>query len=46
MALRAEVHPYLVRGVESTRKMISEPSPGENWAAFVAEQPCQLHESP
>ncbi|MGA3526205.1 GNAT family N-acetyltransferase [Melissospora conviva] len=37
VALRAVVYPYLVRGVESTRKMISEPPPGENWAAFVAE---------
>ncbi|MFI6824385.1 GNAT family N-acetyltransferase [Micromonospora sp. NPDC050187] len=37
VALRALVHPYLVRGVESTRRMISEPPPGEDWAAFVAE---------
>ncbi|MEU4472269.1 GNAT family N-acetyltransferase [Micromonospora sp. NPDC023888] len=37
VALRATVVPYLVRGVESTRKMIAEPPPGEDWAAFVAE---------
>ncbi|SCL14375.1 GNAT family N-acetyltransferase [Micromonospora inyonensis] len=37
VALRAVVHPYLVRGVESTRQMISEPAPGEHWTAFVAE---------
>ncbi|MEV4810673.1 GNAT family N-acetyltransferase [Micromonospora avicenniae] len=37
VALRALVHPYLVRGEASTRKMISEPPPGEDWAAFVAE---------
>ncbi|MEU4566545.1 GNAT family N-acetyltransferase [Micromonospora sp. NPDC023956] len=37
VALRAVVHPYLLRGVESTRQMISEPAPGEHWAAFVAE---------
>ncbi|WP_245730493.1 GNAT family N-acetyltransferase [Micromonospora pallida] len=37
VALRAVVHPYLVRGVESTRQMISEPPPGEEWTAFVAE---------
>ncbi|BCL14204.1 GNAT family N-acetyltransferase [Micromonospora sagamiensis] len=37
VALRAVVHPYLVRGVESTRQMITAPPPGEDWAAFVAE---------
>ncbi|WP_406040368.1 GNAT family N-acetyltransferase [Micromonospora sp. NBC_00898] len=37
VALRALVYPYLVRGVESTRRMIAEPSPGEEWTAFVAE---------
>ncbi|MFG2055554.1 GNAT family N-acetyltransferase [Micromonospora sp. NPDC048930] len=37
VALRTVVHPYLVRGVESTRRMIAEPPPGEDWAAFVAE---------
>ncbi|MEW2141436.1 GNAT family N-acetyltransferase [Micromonospora vinacea] len=37
VALRAIVYPYLVRGVESTRKMIAEPPPGEGWTAFVAE---------
>ncbi|MEU3453967.1 GNAT family N-acetyltransferase [Micromonospora sp. NPDC006766] len=37
VALRAVVHPYLVRGVESTRRMIAEPPPGEDWTAWVAE---------
>ncbi|SCG56976.1 GNAT family N-acetyltransferase [Micromonospora coxensis] len=37
VALRAVVHPYLVRGIESTRRMITEPPPGEEWTAFVAE---------
>ncbi len=37
VALRARVYPYLVRGVGSTRRMISEPPPGEEWVAFVAE---------
>ncbi|MFI6261079.1 GNAT family N-acetyltransferase [Micromonospora sp. NPDC051006] len=37
VALRTLVHPYLVRGVASTRLMIAEPPPGEEWAAFVAE---------
>ena len=37
VALRALVYPYLVRGVESTRRMIAEPPPGEEWTAFVAE---------
>jgi len=37
VALRAEVYPYLVRGVESTRRMISESPPDEQWVAFVVE---------
>jgi GNAT superfamily N-acetyltransferase len=37
VALRTTVYPYLVRGVESTRRMIAEPPPGEHWVAFVAE---------
>ncbi|MFI6784258.1 GNAT family N-acetyltransferase [Micromonospora sp. NPDC050276] len=37
VALRAMVYPYLVRGVESTRKMLAEPPPEEAWTAFVAE---------
>ncbi|MBM0231752.1 GNAT family N-acetyltransferase [Micromonospora sp. STR1_7] len=37
VALRAVVFPYLVRGVESTQKMIAEPIPGRGWTAFVAE---------
>ncbi|MET8039801.1 GNAT family N-acetyltransferase [Micromonospora sp. NPDC005215] len=37
VALRALVFPYVVRGVESTRKMIAEPPPEEAWTAFVAE---------
>ncbi|WP_406083135.1 GNAT family N-acetyltransferase [Micromonospora zamorensis] len=37
VALRETVYPYLVRGVESTRKMIAEPPPEEDWTAFVAE---------
>ncbi|MFF4878327.1 GNAT family N-acetyltransferase [Micromonospora sp. NPDC000668] len=37
VALRAIVYPYLVRGVESTRKMLAEPPPEEGWTAFVAE---------
>ncbi|MFG3705636.1 GNAT family N-acetyltransferase [Micromonospora sp. NPDC047670] len=37
VALRALVHPYLVRGVESTRRMIAQPPPGEDWTAYVAE---------
>ncbi|MFG1653734.1 GNAT family N-acetyltransferase [Micromonospora sp. NPDC049275] len=42
VALRAIVYPYLVRGVESTRKMIAEPIPGRGWAAFVAEVDAQV----
>ncbi|MFC0030906.1 GNAT family N-acetyltransferase [Micromonospora chaiyaphumensis] len=37
VALRTAVHPYLVRGVESTRRMIALPPPEEDWAAWVAE---------
>ncbi|MER7331065.1 MULTISPECIES: GNAT family N-acetyltransferase [unclassified Micromonospora] len=37
VALRALVHPYLVRGVESTRRMIAQPPPGEDWTAYVVE---------
>ncbi|MFC0008137.1 GNAT family N-acetyltransferase [Micromonospora siamensis] len=37
VALRALVHPYLLRGVESTRNMIAHPPPGEEWTAWVAE---------
>ncbi|MET7876689.1 GNAT family N-acetyltransferase [Micromonospora profundi] len=37
VALRATVYPYLVRGVESTRKMIAEPPPTPGWTALVAE---------
>jgi GNAT superfamily N-acetyltransferase len=36
--LRESVHPYLVRGVASTRRMIAEPPPGEDWAGYVAER--------
>ncbi|MET7706504.1 GNAT family N-acetyltransferase [Micromonospora sp. NPDC005413] len=42
VALRTLVFPYLVRGVESTRKMIAEPVPGRDWAAFVAEVDAQI----
>lgn len=42
VALRALVYPYLVRGVESTRRMIAEPPPGEDWAAWVAEADGQV----
>ncbi|MCM0674590.1 GNAT family N-acetyltransferase [Micromonospora phytophila] len=42
VALRALVHPYLVRGVESTRQMIAEPPPGEDWVPFVAEHDGQV----
>ncbi|MER7417931.1 GNAT family N-acetyltransferase [Micromonospora peucetia] len=37
VALRALVHPYLVRGVESTRRMIAQPPPSEQWTAYVVE---------
>lgn len=37
VALRALVYPYVVRGVESTRRMIANPPPGEEWTGFVAE---------
>ncbi|SIN23219.1 GNAT family N-acetyltransferase [Micromonospora cremea] len=42
VALRAMVYPYLVRGVDSTRKMIAEPPPEEGWTAFVAEVDAQV----
>ncbi|PYC72654.1 GNAT family N-acetyltransferase [Micromonospora arborensis] len=42
VALRAMVYPYLVRGVESTRKMIAEPPPVEGWIALVAEVDAQV----
>ncbi|WBB74258.1 GNAT family N-acetyltransferase [Micromonospora sp. WMMD1128] len=42
VALRKLVFPYLVRGVESTRRMIAEPPPGEGWAAWVAEADGQV----
>ncbi|MET8833419.1 GNAT family N-acetyltransferase [Micromonospora sp. NPDC004540] len=42
VALRTVVHPYLVRGVESTRRMIAQPPPGEDWAAWVAEADGQV----
>ncbi|GGK82435.1 GNAT family N-acetyltransferase [Mangrovihabitans endophyticus] len=37
VALRSRVYPYLVRGVASTRRMISIPLPREDRATFVAE---------
>ncbi|TDB99592.1 GNAT family N-acetyltransferase [Micromonospora fluostatini] len=37
VALRAAVHPYLVRGVEATRRTIVDPPPGMDRAALVAE---------
>ena len=37
VALRAILFPYLVRGVEATRRMIADPPPGADWRAFVAE---------
>jgi GNAT superfamily N-acetyltransferase len=42
VALRTVVHPYLVRGVESTRRMIAQPPPEEDWAAWVAEADGQV----
>ncbi|MEH0935941.1 GNAT family N-acetyltransferase [Micromonospora psammae] len=42
VALRAVVHPYLVRGVESTRQMIAQPPPGEDWTAWVVESAGQV----
>lgn len=36
MTLRALVYPYLVAGVAATRRMIAEPPPGGQWAAWVA----------
>lgn len=38
VALRASVYPYLVRGEHYTRHQIASPPPGEDWAAFVAQQ--------
>ncbi|MEO3747424.1 GNAT family N-acetyltransferase [Plantactinospora sp. B5E13] len=38
VALRAIVYPYLVRGVESTRRTIAGPPSGEGWAGYVAEE--------
>ncbi|MEH1027788.1 GNAT family N-acetyltransferase [Micromonospora profundi] len=42
VALRATVYPYLVRGVESTRRMIAEPPPTPGWTALVAEVDSQV----
>ncbi|SCE98626.1 N-acetylglutamate synthase, GNAT family [Micromonospora matsumotoense] len=42
VALRSLVHPYLVRGVASTRQMIAQPPDGEDWAAWVAETDGQV----
>jgi GNAT superfamily N-acetyltransferase len=42
VALRALVHPYLVRGVASTRQMIAAPPPEEDWTAWVAETDGQV----
>ncbi|MFY1680225.1 GNAT family N-acetyltransferase [Micromonospora sp. WMMD730] len=42
VALRSLVHPYLVRGIASTRQMIAQPPPEENWAAWVAETDGQI----
>ncbi|MEU1605837.1 GNAT family N-acetyltransferase [Micromonospora matsumotoense] len=42
VALRSLVHPYLVRGVASTRQMIAQPPAGEDWTAWVAEADGQL----
>jgi GNAT superfamily N-acetyltransferase len=42
VALRTVVHPYLVRGVESTRRMIAKPPPEEDWTAWVAEADGQV----
>ncbi|MFI2710144.1 GNAT family N-acetyltransferase [Micromonospora sp. NPDC018662] len=42
VALRKLVFPYLVRGVESTRRMIDQPPPGEDWAAWVVEADGQV----
>lgn len=36
VALRAAVYPYLVRGVESTRRMLTEPTPGEDAVVYLA----------
>ncbi|MFC7545064.1 GNAT family N-acetyltransferase [Plantactinospora sp. GCM10030261] len=37
VALRSSVYPYLVRGAESTRRMLAEPIPGEDEVVHVAE---------
>lgn len=37
VALRAVVYPYLVRGVEATRQLITQPPPDQHWTAYVAE---------
>jgi predicted N-acetyltransferase YhbS len=37
VALRREVHPYLVRGIASTAQLIRHPPVGKDWKAFVAE---------
>ncbi|KWV30999.1 GNAT family N-acetyltransferase [Micromonospora rifamycinica] len=42
VALRSLVHPYLVRGVASTRQMIAQPPPEEKWTAWVAEADGQI----
>jgi GNAT superfamily N-acetyltransferase len=42
VALCASVHPYLVRGEAGTRRMLTEPPPGDDWSAFVAEQAGEL----
>ncbi|MEU1887743.1 GNAT family N-acetyltransferase [Micromonospora sp. WMMD987] len=42
VALRSLVHPYLVRGVASTRQMIAHPPAGEDWAAWIAEADGQV----
>ncbi|MEV0461260.1 GNAT family N-acetyltransferase [Catellatospora methionotrophica] len=41
VALRAEVYPYLVRGVASTRQMLADPPDGD-WTAFVVEDGGQI----
>ncbi|MEU4421167.1 GNAT family N-acetyltransferase [Actinoplanes sp. NPDC024001] len=38
VALRTSVYPYLVRGEHATRRLITSPPPGEDWAGFVAER--------
>ncbi|GLY08040.1 GNAT family N-acetyltransferase [Actinoplanes sp. NBRC 101535] len=36
VALRAEIHPYLVRGEHATRHTITAPPTAEQWGCFVA----------